>query len=165
MELGRLRQDLLADVGMRGGELRESGVGLDRLELLLGSLEFASKVAGAKLIVVLGHTSCGAIKGACDDVKLGNLTGLLAKIKPAMSSVPNDGKDRSSKNDAFVEKVADQNVRMTVETIRAKSPVLKEMEDKGEIKIVGAMYDVKTGKVEWYDASSGASPAAAKKKI
>ena len=134
-------------------------------EDILGSLEFASKVAGAKLIVVLGHTSCGAIKGACDDVKLGNLTGLLAKIKPAMSSVPNDGKDRSSKNDAFVEKVADQNVRMTVETIRAKSPVLKEMEDKGEIKIVGAMYDVKTGKVEWYDAASGASPVAAKKKI
>jgi len=130
-------------------------------EDILGSLEFGSKVMGAKLIVVLGHTSCGAIKGACDDVKLGNLTGLLAKIKPAMSKVPNDGKDRSSKNYAFVEMVAEQNVRLTLETIRAKSPVLKEMEDKGEIKIVGAMYDVKTGKVDWYDAA--ATPAAAKK--
>jgi carbonic anhydrase len=118
---------------------------------ILGSLEFASKVVGAKLIVVLGHSSCGAIKGACDDVKLGNLTGLLAKIKPAVSKIPNDGKDRSSKNYPFVEKVAEQNVRLTVDAIRSKSPVLKEMEDKGEIKIVGAMYDVATGKVAWYD--------------
>ena len=121
-------------------------------EDILGSLEFASKVAGAKLVVVLGHTSCGAIKGACDDVKLGNLTALIAKIKPAVDKVPNDGTDRSSKNYAFVDKVADQNVRLTVEAIRAKSPLLKEMEDKGEIKIVGAMYDVKTGKVAWDDA-------------
>jgi carbonic anhydrase len=120
-------------------------------EDILGSLEFASKLAGSKLIVVLGHSSCGAIKGACDDAKLGNLTGLLGKIKPAMSKVPNDGKDRSSKNYPFVEKVAEENVRLTVAAIRAKSPVLKEMEDKGEIKIVGAMYDVATGKVAWYD--------------
>lgn len=119
-------------------------------EDILGSLEFGSKVAGSKLIVVLGHTSCGAIKGACDDAKLGNLTGLIAKIKPAVSSIPDDGKDRTSKNYAFVEKVSEANVRMTVQTIRDKSPVLKEMEDKGEIKIVGAMYDVKTGKVSWY---------------
>jgi carbonic anhydrase len=133
-------------------------------EDILGSLEFASKVMGSKLIVVLGHTSCGAIKGACDDVKLGNLTGLIGKIKPAMSKVPNDGKDRSSKNYAFVEMVAEQNVRMTVETIRANSPVLREMEDMGEIKIVGAMYDVKTGKVEWYDKGIATTPAPAKKK-
>jgi carbonic anhydrase len=133
-------------------------------EDILGSLEFASKVAGAKLVVVLGHTSCGAIKGACDDVKLGNLTGLLDKIKPAISRVPNDGKDRSSKNNAFVEMVAEQNVRLTVATIRAKSPILKEMEDKGEIKIVGAMYDVKTGKVEWYEDAATSGPAPAKSK-
>ena len=101
---------------------------------------------------MLGHTSCGAIKGACDDVKLGNLTTLIAKIKPAVNEVPNDGTDRSSKNYAFVDKVAEQNVRLTVEAIRAKSPLLKEMEDKGEIKIVGALYDVKTGKVAWDDA-------------
>lgn len=118
-------------------------------EDILGSLEFASKAAGSKVIVVLGHTSCGAIKGACDDVKLGNLTGLLAKMKPAVASVKETG-DRSSKNYAFVEKVAEANVQDTVAAIKAKSPVLKEMADKGEIKIVGAMLDVTTGKVLWY---------------
>ena len=118
-------------------------------EDILGSLEFASKAAGAKVIVVLGHTSCGAIKGACDDVKLGNLTGLLAKMKPAVASVKETG-DRSSKNTAFVEKVAEANVQDTVKAIMAKSPVLKEMAGKGEIKIVGAMLDVTTGKVLWY---------------
>ena len=118
-------------------------------EDILGSLEFASKAAGSKLIVVLGHTACGAIKGACDDVKLGNLTALLAKIKPAAASVKETG-DRSSKNYAFVEKVAEANVQDTVAAIKAKSPVLKEMADQGEIKIVGAMLDVTTGKVLWY---------------
>ncbi len=118
-------------------------------EDILGSLEFASKAAGSKVIVVLGHTSCGAIKGACDDVKLGNLTGLLAKMKPAVASVKETG-DRSSKNYAFVEKVAEANVQDTVKAIKEKSPVLKEMADKGEIKIVGAMLDVTTGKVLWY---------------
>ncbi len=118
---------------------------------ILGSLEFASKVAGSKLIIVLGHTSCGAIKGACDNVKLGNLTGLLAKIMPAVAAIPDDGTDRSSKNYGFVEKVADRNVRMTVQRIREQSPILKDMEDKGELLIVGAMYDVKSGKVTWYD--------------
>jgi carbonic anhydrase len=120
-------------------------------EDILGSLEFASKVAGSKLIVVLGHTSCGAIKGACDDVKLGNLTGLIEKIKPAVSKVPNDGSLRSSKNYQFVEQVAELNVAEAVQTIRAKSPILLDMEKKGEIKIVGAMYDVKSGKVKFYD--------------
>lgn len=133
-------------------------------EDILGSLEFASKVMGSKLIVVLGHTSCGAIKGACDDAKLGNLTQLIAKIKPAVSKVPDDGKDRSSKNLAFVNKVAEQNVRLSVATIRAKSAILKEMEDKGEIKIVGALYDLSTGKVEWYDEAAPTPPAPAKKK-
>ena len=120
-------------------------------EDILGSLEFAHKVAGAKLLVVMGHTNCGAIKGACDDAKLGNLTGLLGKIKPAATAVTADIKDRSSKNHAFVEMVAENNVKMTVEAIREKSPTLREMEQKGEIKIVGAMYDVNTGKVTWYN--------------
>lgn len=119
-------------------------------EDILGSLEFASKVAGSKLIVVLGHTSCGAVKGACDDVKLGNLTGLIGKIRPAVDAIPSDGGDRTSGNYAFVERVAELNVKMTVENIRAKSPVLKDMESRGEIMIVGAMYDVSTGKVTWY---------------
>lgn len=131
-------------------------------EDILGSLEFASKVAGAKLIVVMGHSSCGAIKGACDDAKLGNLTGLIAKIKPAVAAVPNDGKDRSSKNYAFVEQVAERNVHMTVQMIRDKSPVLKEMEAKGEVMIVGAMYDVATGKVKFYDAPAAAAAPAKK---
>ena len=131
-------------------------------EDILGSLEFASKVAGSKLVVVMGHTSCGAIKGACDDAKLGNLTALISKIKPAVAAVPNDGKDRSSKNYAFVEQVSERNVHMTVQMIRDKSAVLKEMEQKGEIMIVGAMYDVATGKVKFYDTpAAAAAPAAA----
>ena len=128
-------------------------------EDILGSLEFAHKVAGAKLLVVMGHTSCGAIKGACDDAKLGNLTGLLSKIKPAAMAVTADIKDRSSKNYAFVEMVAENNVKMTVEAIREKSLILREMEQKGEIKIVGAMYDVKTGKVTWYDTPAQSKAA------
>lgn len=127
-------------------------------EDILGSLEFAHKVVGAKLLVVMGHTSCGAIKGACDDAQLGNLTGLIGKIKPAVSLVSADVKDRTSKNDAFVEMVAESNVRLTVQTIRDKSPILREMEQKGEILIVGAMYDVATGKVKFYD-TPGASKA------
>lgn len=121
-------------------------------EDILGSLEFAHKVAGAKLLVVMGHTSCGAIKGACDSVELGNLTGLLGKIKPAVSKVPADVLERSSKNAAFVEMVAENNVHLTVQTIRDRSPILREMEQKGEIMIVGAMYNIQTGKVTWYDS-------------
>ena len=119
-------------------------------EDILGSLEFASRLAGSKLVVVLGHTSCGAIKGACDDAALGNLTGLLAKIKPAVQSIPVSGGDRTSHNAAFVEQVSEANVRQTVEAIRKRSAVLREMEQKGEIRIVGAMLDVKTGVVSWY---------------
>jgi carbonic anhydrase len=130
-------------------------------EDILGSLEFASKVAGSKLIVVLGHTSCGAIKGACDDAKLGNLTALVGKIKPTADKTALDTtSDRSSKNTKFVELVAEANVLATVQNIRDKSPVLKEMEQKGEIMIVGAMYDVKTGRVSWYDAAGMSKPVA-----
>ena len=118
-------------------------------EDILGSLEFATKAAGSKVVVVLGHSSCGAIKGACDDVVLGNLTGMLAKIKPAVAEVSMAG-DRTSKNDAFVQMVAETNVKRTVNDIMVKSPVLKAMADAGEIKIVGAMLDVKTGVVTWY---------------
>lgn len=127
-------------------------------EDILGSLEYTHKVVGVRLLVVMGHTSCGAIKGACDDVQLGNLTGLIGKIKPAVSLVSADIKERTSKNYAFVEMVAENNVRLTVETIREKSPILREMEQKGELMIVGAMYDVKTGKVKFYD-TPGASKA------
>jgi len=118
-------------------------------EDLLGSIEFACKLAGTKVLVILGHTACGAVKGACDDAKLGNLTILLDKIKPAVNAIsePSDASLRNSKNIDFVNAVAVKNVQMTIENTRSMSPVLKEMEDNGEIKIVGAMYDIKNGKV------------------
>ncbi len=118
---------------------------------ILGSMEFACKAAGAKLIVVTGHTNCGAIKGAVDNVELGNLTGLLAKIQPAMAEVPEDGKSRDSKNSAFVDHVSESNVRQVMKEIRERSPVLREMLDKGEIGLVGGMYDLSTGVVHFYD--------------
>lgn len=116
---------------------------------ILGSLEFASKVAGAKVVLVLGHTSCGAIKGACDDVKLGNLTGLLEKIRPVALSTAPEVKDRSSKNHDFVDRVASANVAATVKAIRDQSEILRSMEQQGQIRIAGAMYDVATGQVAW----------------
>ena len=121
-------------------------------EDILGSMEFACKLAGTKVIVVLGHTACGAVKGACDDAKLGNLTALISKLKPAVEAVtePADTSKRNSANIDFVNSVAEKNVYMTIENIREKSPVLKEMEDNGEIKIIGAMYDIKDGSVTFY---------------
>lgn len=120
-------------------------------EDILGSMEFACKLAGTKVIVVLGHTSCGAVKGACDDAKLGNLTILLHKIKAATKAVaePTDPSLRNSKNTDYVNAVARNNVQLTIEDIRSLSPVLKDMEDNGEIAIVGAMYDIADGKVHF----------------
>ena len=120
-------------------------------EDLLGSIEFACKLAGTKVVVVLGHTACGAVKGACDNARLGNLTILLDKIKPAVDAVkePSDPNLRNSKNIDFVNDVAVKNVQMTIEHTRKMSPVLKDMEDNGEIKIVGAMYDIQNGQVSF----------------
>ncbi len=122
-------------------------------EDLLGSMEFACKLAGTKLIVVLGHTSCGAVKGACDGAQLGNLTILLNKIQPAVEAImePADPGLRNSKNAEFVDDVAVKNVAMTIENIRHMSPVLKEMEDSDEIKIIGGMYDIHNGEVRFFD--------------
>ncbi len=114
---------------------------------ILGSLEFTCAVVGARLILVLGHTECGAVKGACDDVVLGNLTQTLANIKPAVAAVSGYDSDRSSKNAKFVQAVTDKNVVLTIERIRKRSSILREMEDKGQIALAGAMYDVHTGKV------------------
>jgi len=114
---------------------------------IIGSLEFASRVAGSRLIVVLGHTECGAVKGACDDVVMGNLTQTLANIKPAVAAVTGHDSDRSSKNMAFVKAVTGKNVELTVQRILERSPILRDMVNKGELEIVGAMYDVHTGKV------------------
>ncbi len=120
---------------------------------LLGSMEFACKVAGSKLVVVLGHTACGAVKGACADVHLGNLTGLLKKVKPALDQVsePKDAAQRTADNLEFVDAVARANVNQVIGEIRDQSPVLQEMEKAGEIEIVGAMYDVGSGGVEFFD--------------
>ncbi|WP_431124871.1 carbonic anhydrase family protein [Flagellimonas flava] len=120
-------------------------------EDILGSMEFACKLAGTKIIVVLGHTACGAVKGACDDAKMGNLTELLSKIKPAVNAVsePSEASERTSKNLGFVNTVAEKNVQLTMDNIRTQSPVLKEMEDNGEILIVGGMYDISNGKVSY----------------
>jgi carbonic anhydrase len=115
----------------------------------LGSMEFACKVAGAKLILVLGHTDCRAVISACDHVQLGHLTGLLQKVKPAIDITATEG-ERNSKNKAFVEGVSKNNVLLAVKTIR-ESPILKELIDKGELLIVGGMYDVDTGKVTVYE--------------
>jgi carbonic anhydrase len=116
----------------------------------LGSIEFATKVAGSKLVMVLGHEACGAVKGACDHVKLGNLTELLAEIEPAVKAVEGH-EDRSSKNAAFVADVVEKNVRMTVADLRKRSSVLAELEKAGEIKIVGALYSLKDGSVKLLD--------------
>jgi carbonic anhydrase len=117
---------------------------------ILGSMEFACKLAGAKVVLVMGHTACGAIKGAIDNAELGNLTGLLAKIKPAIEATTYSG-DRSAKNYGFVDAVARKNVELTVAGIRKDSPVLAELEAKGEVKIIGAMYNLETGAVEFFD--------------
>jgi carbonic anhydrase len=118
---------------------------------ILGSMEFACKLAGTKLIVVLGHTSCGAVKGACDDAKLGNLTSMLSNIKPAVNAVsePKDVNLRNSKNLEFVDSVSAKNVELAIERIHAESPILSEMEKNGEIMVVGAMYDINTGEVRF----------------
>jgi carbonic anhydrase len=118
---------------------------------ILGSLEFACKVSGAKLIAVIGHANCGAIKGAVDSVELGNLTGLLARIQPAMSQVPADVQPRTSKNYEFVDKVSEANVRLVMQQVRERSPILREMLENGRISLVGGMYDLSTGEVHFYD--------------
>lgn len=117
---------------------------------ILGSMEFACKLAGSKLIVVMGHTSCGGVKGACDHAQLGNLTQMVEKIMPAVDATKTEpGEDRSSKNIDFVNRVALKNVALSVEKIKSDSPVLKEMMDQGQIDIVGAMYDVSSGEVSF----------------
>ena len=118
---------------------------------ILGSMEFASKLAGTKLILVLGHTACGAVKGACDHAELGNLTGMLDNIAPAVDAIvePTAAAERTSANIDFVNAVGTKNVELTIDRIREESPVLAEMEQAGEIQIVGGMYDIATGKVNF----------------
>jgi carbonic anhydrase len=118
---------------------------------ILGSMEFACKIAGSKLIVVLGHTKCGAVKGACDHVEMGNLTELLSKLQPAVYSEKETLRERNSTNAQFVENVAKINTKRSVKSIIERSFILEQMLENGEIGIVGANYDVESGVVEFYD--------------
>jgi carbonic anhydrase len=120
-------------------------------EDILGSMEFATKIAGTKIIVVLGHTKCGAIAGACNHVELGNLTTLLNKIKPAIDHETTTKENRNGSNAEFVKNVTALNVKLTIDRIRKESPVVVELEKEGKIKIVGAMYEVETGKVTFHE--------------
>lgn len=118
---------------------------------ILGSMEFGAKVAGSKLILVLGHEHCGAVKSAIDGVELGNITAMLEEIKPAVELSQDFKGEKTSKNEEFVAHVCENNVELTIRDIREKSPILKEMEDKGELMIVGAVYDLDSGKVSLLD--------------
>ena len=156
----RRKEALLANGDVRVLDVRPDGV-LVRVtarvagnvlnEDLLGSLEYACKVAGSKLLVVLGHTSCGAVKGALDGVEMGSLTQLLAKMKPAIDATTGVPGERSSKNKKLVDAVARTNVGITIENIRRDSPILLELEASGKLLIVGALYDVRTGLVEFLE--------------
>ena len=119
-------------------------------EDILGSMEFACKVAGSKIIVVLGHTKCGAIKGACDHVEMGNLTALLSKISPAVDHETETKENRNSSNSVFVENVATINVKQTVQAIMDRSPILSEMIQSGQLGIIGGIHDISTGEVTFY---------------
>ena len=116
---------------------------------ILGSLEFAAKLAGSKIIVVMGHTECGAVMGACDGAQLGLLTTTLANINPAVRAKAGNYSPANSSNDKFVDAVAEENVRLNMQKLRDRSIVLREMIDKGEVALVGAMYDIDTGKVKF----------------
>ena len=144
----RAPAEIILDLGI--GDMFNSRVAGNILnEDILGSLEFACAVAGSKVVLVMGHTACGAIMGAIDKVQLGNLTGLLEKIRPAIEATQYEG-ERTSKNDSFVNAVARKNVELTIAGIRVKSSLLKELESKGSIKIVGGMYNLDTAGVEFF---------------
>lgn len=119
-------------------------------EDILGSMEFACKVAGAKIIVILGHSNCGAIQGACDRIEMGSLTALLSKIQPAINAEKTVIKNRTSSNHEFVEKVTAINVQRTVHAVMERSPILKELIEKGECGIIGGHHDISTGEVSFY---------------
>jgi len=119
---------------------------------MIGSLEFATKLAGAKLIVVLGHTECGAIKGACDNAQLGNLTQTLSNLAPAVYETTDVPGERNSKNNAFVQEVCRQNVRLTVQGVTERSEVLRDLVNEKQARVVGAMHDVATGRVIFSDS-------------
>jgi carbonic anhydrase len=144
----RAPAEVIMDLGL-GNVFNSRVAGNISNEDILGSMEFACKVAGAKVVLVMGHTACGAIKGAIDNVELGNLTALLAKIRPAVKATEFEG-DRSSKNAKFVNAVARKNVELTMAQILDKSTVLHELQKKGAVKVAGALYDLETAAVEFF---------------
>ena len=143
----RVPAEIIFDVGI-GDTFNGRVAGNVVNDDLLGSMEFACALSGAKLVLVLGHTACGAVKGAIDDAVLGNLTGLLARIKPAIPETKFEG-EKSSKNPAYVDAVARTNVAVALENIRRRSPVLTDLEKKGSIQIIGAMYNLANGAVDF----------------
>jgi carbonic anhydrase len=118
---------------------------------ILGSMEFATKVSGAKLILVLGHSDCGAVKAAIDGAELGNITAMLENIQPAIDALSEYEGDKSSANTEFVRMVTEKNIRLSMDDIRERSPIMHTMENDGQIKIVGALYDMETGAVKFID--------------
>ena len=143
----RAPAEVILDLGI--GDVFNSRIaGCVADEDVLGGMEFACKLAGAKVVLVMGHTACGAVKGAIDDAKLGNLTALLGKLRPAVAATEFTG-ERTSSNPAFVDAVAKKHVELTLAQIRRQSPVLLELETQGTVKIAGAMYDIGTAKVDF----------------
>lgn len=153
----RTSAELIFDQGL-GDILSVRIAGTILNEDILGSLEFSCKVAGAKIIVVLGHTKCGAIKGGCDHIEMGNLTALLSKIEPSVYSETTTKEKRNSENEEFVEKVSAINVKRTVGLILERSPILKKMIEDGECGLVGGIHDICTGEVTFYKSEYIISP-------
>jgi carbonic anhydrase len=146
----RVPIELVLDQGI--GDIFSARVAGNVLEEdVLGSMEFGCKAAGSKLIAVIGHSNCGAVKGAIDNVDMGNLTALLSRIKPAIDQVPGDSGSRNSNNLEFVDKVAEANVRLVLRQIRERSPILREMVEQGRIGLVGGMYELSTGKIRFLE--------------
>jgi len=144
----RVPVELLFDQGVGDVFVARVAGNFENIDIL-GSMEYSCKVAGSKLVLVLGHESCGAVKAACDGVELGNITEMLSKIKPAVTLASNEvSGEKNSSNKEFVNKTIIHNVHLTIDRIREKSPILKEMEEKDEIKIIGGVYSLSTGKVE-----------------
>jgi len=149
----RLSAELLFDQGIGDiFSIRIAGNFVN--EDILGSMEFASKIAGTKLILVMGHSHCGAIKGACDRVRMGNLTALINKLEPVVDIVEKEFETKGSGNPELVQQVAEENVHYTIRQILKRSPILEEMVDSGELGLVGAMYDIETGQVDFYEADT-----------
>lgn len=145
----RTSAELIFDLGL--GDIFSIRIAGNILNVdILGSMEYACKIAGSKLIVVLGHTKCGAIEGACNNIVLGNVTALLDKIKPAIDLETDTLKDRNGGNSVFTKNVSENNVFITVQKIKEQSAILQEMEQTNQIKIVGGLYDLDTGQVTFY---------------